>query len=71
MTVLARLVIEITIDEAPVPWDATRTLLPRIGWLTDEILRTSEEKINLAQTIYETARSFLPMLCFQMTDLKP
>ncbi|KZV73983.1 hypothetical protein PENSPDRAFT_648379 [Peniophora sp. CONT] len=40
-------------DEVPVPWNATRTLLPQIGWLTDEILRTSEEKINLAQTIYD------------------
>ena len=44
------------IDDDPILWNATRTMLPHIAWLTDEIYRTAEEKINLAQTVYEVVR---------------
>ncbi|VDC00324.1 unnamed protein product [Peniophora sp. CBMAI 1063] len=55
-------------DETPISWDATRTLLPRIGWLTDEILRTSEEKINLAETIHGMIQRHIRQLVYCIQD---
>ncbi|KAH0830424.1 hypothetical protein J3R83DRAFT_1819 [Lanmaoa asiatica] len=38
----------------PKPGDTTRTLLQRIAQASEEVIRTAEEKVNIAQTAYET-----------------
>ena len=36
----------------------TREILSHIAWLSEEVLRASEEKVNLAQAAYDSVRSF-------------
>lgn len=40
----------------PKPGETTRTLLQHIAQTSEEAIRTAEEKVNIAQTAYETVR---------------
>ena len=40
------------------PPRTTREMLSHMAWLSEEILRTSEEKVNLAQTTYDSVRTY-------------
>ena len=40
----------------PKPEETTRTILQHIAQISEEALRTAEEKVNIAQTAYETVR---------------
>ena len=43
--------------------NSTRELLSHIGWLSEELLRASQEKVNLAQATYDSVRPILPYRC--------
>ncbi|KAF5357890.1 hypothetical protein D9756_001784 [Leucocoprinus leucothites] len=51
---------------------STRELLSHIGWLNEEYLRTSREKVNIAQTAQDSVHNFCPLLLahinFQQVD---
>jgi hypothetical protein len=40
------------------PPQTTREMLSHIAWLSEEVLRASQEKVNLAQAAYDSVRPF-------------
>lgn len=41
------------------PPQTTREMLEHTAWLSEEVLRASEEKVNLAQAAYDSVRLFI------------
>lgn len=50
------------------PPQTTREMLSHIAWLSEELLRTSEEKVNLAQAAYDSVRLYYPSLPLISSD---
>lgn len=42
--------------------DATRELLRHLGWLMEEVVRGSQEKVGLAQAVYDSVRDKVSVL---------
>ena len=50
-------------DPAP---DTSRELLRHLGWLMEEVVRGSQEKVGLAQAAYDSVRDNLVSLFFAL-----
>jgi hypothetical protein len=59
--------LELSSIELPSSGKTTRILLQQIAQVSEEVLRASEEKVNIAQTAYETVLP--PFFCFHISNL--